>query len=148
MGWRYFETRVLPGIIGTQEVFEQFEELEGMTVVPGPPGPCYDLEVTGGRVTAWTEVSCNGQRDVEAFFWADFLDDVFPGDEYLAGAAADTCGSAFAVYVGLPVEESRYVVDWLVPSEQTWTAGDRQAVCFVVSGTGAPLTTTVKGSAS
>lgn len=148
VGWRFIETRVLPGIMGTQEVFDQFEELEGMTVVPGPPGPCYDLEVAGGRVTAWTEVSCDGPRDVEAFFWADFREDVFPGDEYLAVAAADTCGEAFAVYVGTTVDQSRYAVDWLVPSESTWANGDRQAVCLVVSGVDSPLTGSVKGSAS
>jgi hypothetical protein len=148
LGWQWFESRVLPSILGTQEILDQFEELEGMTVVPGPPGPCYDLEVDGGVVTAWSEVSCDGPRDVEAFFWAEFPDGEFPGDEYVAGAADDTCGEAFAVYVGTSVESSQYDIDWLVPSASTWADGDRQAVCLVVSGSGSPLTGNVKESES
>lgn len=143
LAWRYIDSEILPNIQGMQEVVDQFDTL---TAVPGPPGPCYDLEVEAGLVIGWVEVSCDGPRDVEAFFWADFRDEPFPGDEYLAGAAADTCEEAFALYVGTTVGQSRYAVDWLVPSQATWTGGDREAVCLVVSGTGSPLIGTVKGS--
>lgn len=125
---------------------EVVDEFGTVAMVPGPPGPCYDLEVEGGLVTGWTEVACDGPRDVEAFFWAEFEDEPFPGDEYLADAAADTCTEAFAVYVGTTVDQSRYAIDWLVPSADTWAGGDREAVCLVTSGTDSPLTETVKGS--
>ena len=143
--WRFIDSEVLPGIRGVTEVTDQFAALN---VVPGPPGPCYDLDVQDGVVTRWAEVPCDGARDVESFFWAEFRDEPFPGDEYLARAAGDTCGEAFALYVGTTADRSRYAVDWLVPSRATWAAGDREAVCLVVSGTGDPLTGVVKGSAA
>jgi hypothetical protein len=143
LAWRYIESEILPSIQGVQEVADQFENLTG---VPGPPGPCYDLDVERGLVIGWVEVSCDGPRDVEAFFWADFRDEPYPGDVYIADAAAHTCGEAFALYIGATVERSQYAVDWIVPSEATWSRGDRETVCLVVSGAGSPLTGTVKGS--
>ncbi|MEX1249276.1 MAG: septum formation family protein [Acidimicrobiia bacterium] len=143
--WRYIESNILPTIQGVEEVVDEFGSI---ALVPGPPGPCYDLEVEDGLVTGWAEVSCDGPRDVEAFFWAEFNDEPFPGDEYIADAAADTCAEAFEVYVGTTVGQSQYDLDWIVPSEATWAEGDREAVCLVVSGTGSPLTGTVKGSAA
>lgn len=143
LAWRYIDSEILPNIQGVQVMTDQ---LDSFTPVSGPPGPCYDLEVERGLVIGWVEVSCDGPRDVEAFFWADFRDEPYPGDVYIADAAADTCGEAFALYVGATVERSQYTVDWIVPSEATWTRGDRETVCLVVSGTGSPLTGTVKGS--
>jgi hypothetical protein len=146
--WRYIESELLPTVQGMQGMEELVGQFETIDLVPGPPGPCFDLEVDGGFVTGWDEVECDGPRDVEAFFSAEFRDEAFPGDSYLAGAAAHTCGEAFVVYVGTTVDASQHALDWLVPSAQTWADGDREAVCLVVSEDGAPLTGMVKGSAT
>lgn len=148
LAWRYIEDELLPTVQGLEGMGEMVGEFETFDLVPGPPGPCFDLEVDGGLVTGFDEVTCEGPRDVEAFYSASFRDEAFPGDDYLADAANHTCGEAFVVYVGITVDASRYAVDWLVPSAQTWADGDREAVCLVVSTDGGPLTGTIKGSAT
>ena len=148
LAWRYVDNEVLANLQGFEAMEDMVGQFETLDLVPGPPGPCFDLEVDGGLVTGFDEVDCDGPRDVEAFFSAQFRDESFPGDGYLADAAEHTCGEAFIVYVGATVEASRYSLDWLVPSAQTWADGDREAVCLVVSADGSPLTGTIKGSAT
>lgn len=137
-GWRFISEEVLPGVQETADVFSASSEI--------PPGPCYDLEVEGGLLVDWTEVSCEGPRQIEVSFAADFEDGQFPGDELLATRAADTCREAFGGYVGVPPEDSIYGADWLVPTDQTWSEGSRQGICLVVADDGSDLSGTVKGS--
>lgn len=146
--WRFIENEILPTVQGIQGMEDMVGQFETLDLVPGPPGPCFDLEVDGGSVAGIDEVPCDGPRDVEAFYAAEFRDEAFPGEEYLADAADHTCREAFVVYVGTTVDASRHALDWLVPSAHTWAAGDREAVCLVVSADGSPLTGTIKGSAS
>jgi len=137
--WRIINDHVLPTV---QEATDQFSTFSDV-----PPGPCYDLEVDDDNIlTDWSEVSCSGPRQVEVSFAAQFEGGAFPGDDYLAGEAADTCAAAFENYVGIPEEQSVYRLDWIVPTENTWTSGDRQGTCLVVSEDGAALSGTVKGS--
>lgn len=146
--WRFIETEILPTVQGFQGMEEMVGQFETIDLVPGPPGPCFDMQVDGGLVTGWDEVPCSGPRDVESFFFAEFRDEAFPGDDYLADAAAHTCGEAFIVYVGTTVDASQHGLNWLVPSAQTWADGDRTAMCLIVAGDGEPITGIVKGSAA
>ena len=138
LGWRFVNDEVLPGIQETADQFSTFSEI--------PPGPCYDLETEDGLLTGWTEVSCNGPRQVEVTFAASFNEGPYPGDLYLTEAAADTCPAAFERYVGVSPEQSPYDVDWLLPTEAMWADGTRQGICLVVTNDGSALTGTVKGS--
>ena len=136
--WRYFNDEVLPGIQDAVDEVTSFSD--------APPGPCYDLVTQDGLLTGWNEVPCSGPRQVEVTFAATFEEGSFPGDDYLATTAKDTCTAAFQRYVGVSPEESVYGFDWLVPTEETWAGGARQGICLVVSGDGSDLTGTVKES--
>lgn len=111
-----------------------------------PPGPCYDIATEDGILTDWTEVSCDGPRQVEVSFAASFEEGPYPGDQYLTDTAADTCTTAFENYVGATPEQSAYDLDWLVPTEAMWADGVRNGICLVVADDGSALTGTVKGS--
>ena len=137
--WRYISNEILPGV---QETTDQFTSLS-----ESPPGPCFDIEVAGGLLTDWTEVSCDGSRDAEVSFAAAFeADGPYPGDDYLTDTAADTCQTAFENYVRVSPEQSAYDVDWLVPTEDMWADGVRNGICLVVADDGSAITGTVKGS--
>jgi hypothetical protein len=136
--WRFVSDEILPGIEETTELFEPLSE--------SPPGPCYDLETDNGVLTDWTEVSCDGPRQVEVSFAALFEEGPFPGDDYLKDNAAETCLNAFETYVGISPDESEYDFNWLVPTESQWADGIRKGICLVVSDDGSTLTGTVKGS--
>lgn len=137
--WRYISNEILPGV---QETAEQLTLLSD-----APPGPCYDLETEDGLLTGWTEVSCDGSRQAEVSFAAAFEEDgPYPGDDYLADNAADTCRTAFENYVGVSPEQSAYDVDWLLPTEEMWGDGVRNGICLVVTGDGSAITGTVKDS--
>lgn len=138
IGWRIFNDNVLPAIDEATAGLDAFSE--------APPGPCYDLETEGGFLSGWTEVSCSGSRQVEVSFSAPFADELFPGDDYLATEAADTCAGAFETYVGIPAEQSQYNMNWLVPTEETWAEGNRDGICLIMSEDGSALTGTIKGS--
>lgn len=138
IGWRIFNDNVLPAIDEATASLNDSSE--------SPPGPCYDLVTESGFLSGWTEVSCSGSRQVEVTFGALFNDGPFPGDEYLAAEAADTCAGAFESYVGISAEESQYEMNWLVPTEETWADGNRDGICLVVSADGSALTGIVKDS--
>ena len=137
-GWRFVNDEILPGIEETADVFTPVSE--------SPPGPCYDLEAENGVLIDFTEVSCSGTRQVEVSFAALFEEGPYPGDEYLADTAEDTCTTAFENYVGVSPEQSAYGVDWLLPTEDMWSSGVRKGICLVVADDGSALTGTVKGS--
>jgi hypothetical protein len=138
IGWRIFNDNVLPAINEATAGLQPATE--------SPPGPCYDLDTEGGFLTGFTEVSCGGSRQVEVSFAAPFNEGPFPGDEYLASQAVESCTSAFESYVGVSAEQSQYDVDWLVPTEETWAEGNRDGICLVVSRDGSALSGTIKDS--
>ncbi len=135
--WRFVNDNVLPAVEQATDDLIPVEE--------SPPGPCYDLETEDGLLTGWTEVSCDGPRQYEVTFVADFNPGPFPGDEYLAIQAAETCAAAFEAYVGVTAEQSSLSLDWLVPTEPVWEDGNRQGICLVTAGE-EQLTGTVKDS--
>lgn len=136
--WRFVSNEVLPELDETTDAFTAFSD--------APPGPCFDVVAEGGVLIDWTEVSCDGPRQVEVTFAAAFEDGPFPGDAYLTESATTTCLNAFENYVGLTPEQSSYDYDWLLPTEDQWTNGLRNGICLVVADDGSTLTGTVKGS--
>jgi hypothetical protein len=136
--WNFFNDEVLPGLEDATEVFSPLSE--------SPPGPCYDIESESGVLTGWTEVTCEGPRQLEVSFAALFEDGAFPGDQHLVDSATKTCRTAFENYVGVSPQQSAYDVEWLVPTEELWASGVRNGICMVVADDGSPLTGTIKGS--
>lgn len=55
----------------------------------------------------------------------------FPGDSQIGGYAETECVNRFEPFVGRPYEQSELFIYYLVPSESTWSAGDREVLCAV-----------------
>jgi hypothetical protein len=116
-------------LVGTQEG-------RGLLGYPGlQVTHCYDV-IDGGSYAAFTDVSCEGPHDVELFHVAELEHGEsapFPGEEWLDTFAEYRCAARFEPYVGEPWSpdmEIDYV--WVVPSVETWEAGDRRIQCLLV----------------
>ena len=74
---------------------------------------------------------------------AQFVTFTEPGQEWVR----QNCFGAFASYVGMPVEQSRYDlrVIFLVPD--AWAGGLRRMFCAVANLDTSPLAQSVKGTA-
>ena len=59
------------------------------------------------------------------------LDHLPIGSAAVSDAAQTGCYDAFEGYMGISYEESWYGFDGLLPTDQSWAAGDREVVCFV-----------------
>jgi hypothetical protein len=69
----------------------------------------------------------------------------YPGDVALKTFADGACAEAFEGYVGRPYADSSLFFTYLLPSPRSWQADDRNVVCLVTT-TGEPLTSSVRGS--
>lgn len=94
------------------------------------PGDCFDA--TEGDVTAPAiqPLDCAGPHDNEVYLVVAVPDAAFPGHTALRQRGSELCrGAAFEDYVGVPWGNSRFFTFAVVPSEASWTAGDRLIVC-------------------
>ena len=108
-------------------------DLNGVQVVAGMCLADVDPDATTvGRVTA---VPCGEPHRAEAIAAYVFPESPWPGSERVARGATDFC----AVQVGRAFDAVDVDVDadWTVwtPSQDTWAAGDRSALCIVTSTT-------------
>lgn len=104
-------------------------DLNGVQVVAGMCLADVDPEATTvGRVTA---VPCADPHRAEAIAAYVFEESPWPGSERVAREATDFC----AVQVGRAFEAASVEAGWTVwtPSQDTWAAGDRSALCIVTS---------------
>ncbi len=60
--------------------------------------------------------------------------------------AESICRAAFQDYVGIPVEESLLTFNFLVPTQESWSAGDRKITCLVQNADDSSLSKSVKNS--
>ncbi len=104
-------------------------------------GDCYDRD---GDKRVYR--SCEGQHDAEVFAVVALDGTSFPGDAALERRTQKRCSAAFAEYVGIPYDDSRYVYEYRTPLKETWAAGDRTSVCAIHRDDGPKLRGSVKGS--
>lgn len=89
-------------------------------------------------------VDCDEPHDGEVYYVEDQTDASFPND--LVERANNICYDHYASFMGVDYEESTYWISTIVPSYDTWDAGDRQIACLVVGEEGELLTGSLKGS--
>lgn len=71
----------------------------------------------------------------------------YPGFEALEAEAQAKCLRAFEGYVGVSAFDSKLFFSWLVPTLNSWDReDDRQIICVVGEGNGAPLVGSVRGT--
>ena len=101
----------------------------------------WDSQLDGGGVEV---VGCDTEHTDELFAVVVHEDDSFPGGEELLSLADEACHEAFEGYVGASYEESGYDISYTAPSEQTWSVGDRESLCFLFDLEGELLTGSAK----
>ena len=101
----------------------------------------------GAEISDVQGVPCGEAHVFEVFAVATHDDGDFPGAEALQANAEEMCLADFEAYVGLSYEESKYVVQTINPSEETWEAGDRATLCVLSTDDKAEQTGSAKGSA-
>lgn len=103
-----------------------------------------------GQVTDTEVADCTAEHDGEVVGVVTYPQgpaEPYPGPDPVAAYADEQCAIAFGVYVGAPYGSSPLQMVSLWPTDTSWAAGDREAVCVAFSPDG-PLTATVQGSAA
>jgi hypothetical protein len=110
-------------------------------------GECTNDSLTGSIGEIET-VDCDEAHTAEAIATFDLEGDDFPGNDEIQSQAAEGCqGERFEDYVGVPYEESIFVVSPIAPSEESWDADDRTVICVVAETTdGSELEGSVEGA--
>ena len=109
-------------------------------------GDCFSFGqgTTGGVVVEVERQDCTTPHDNEVFFEDEAPDVEFPGDQALSEAADQLCYDAFPGFVGVEFEESVIGYDFLQPTEEGWSAGDRIISCYLYVD-GQTLTSSLRG---
>lgn len=110
-------------------------------------GQCVQLP-TGDNITDLETTDCSALHDAEVFHLTQVTEDERPSDSELEDMGGDACLAAFEGYVGIPYEESELDYTILYPSPGSWEQGDREIICFIISGEGTDvqLSGSMKGS--
>jgi hypothetical protein len=110
-------------------------------------GDCFDLPKPNGEVYDVDGVPCDQPHDAEVFSTFDIESGDFPGQQAVIKQAQSGCTSRFGDFVGMPWQKSRFEVQYLYPTEQSWTAqNDREVVCVVTDPKGKLNVETVAGA--
>lgn len=110
-------------------------------------GQCVQLP-TEESVTDLKTTDCSALHDAEIFYLSQVTEDERPSDAELEDIGGDACLAAFEGYVGIPYEESALDYTMFYPSPGSWEQGDREIICFIISGEGTDvqLSGSMKGS--
>jgi len=103
-----------------------------------------------GEVTDTQIADCAAEHDGEVVGVVTYTQgpsDPYPGPDQVAAYADEQCAIAFEAYVGVAYGSSPLQMVSLWPTDASWAAGDREAVCVAFSPDG-PLTASVQGSAA
>lgn len=103
----------------------------------------------GDEATDALLADCAGAHDGEVVGLVTYTDGPgapYPGRDAVASFADGGCATAFEAYVGSPYGASDLQMVSLWPTEDSWSGGDREAVC-VTFREGEPLTASVAGTA-
>lgn len=110
------------------------------------PGACFNF-VAGSTFSEDGITSCDASHEGEVFAVINFTDDSFPGVDTMRTAAEAKCrDDFFEDYVGATYASSRYYIGTIVPSENSWQSGDREALCYLRLQDGSATQGAARGS--
>ncbi|MDA1061527.1 MAG: septum formation family protein [Chloroflexi bacterium] len=127
---------------------------DGSIVEPGSlsvfsmaAGDCFDdpdgLGPDGLLVGSVSALPCTERHDNEVFAVYRIpgpADTAYPGDERIYDLGRNGCLDRFAAYVGIEYEQSRFEIDSIIPTEQSWSVeDDREVVCYLYALLLAPI---------
>lgn len=108
-------------------------------------GDCFNRG-EGDQISEVNGVPCDEPHVYEVYAVAESPDGEFPGAEELSAKGEELCLPPFEEYVGLAYQESKYVVETINPSAETWESGDRATLCVLSTEDKAEQTSSAKGS--
>jgi len=110
-------------------------------------GQCVQLP-DGSTISRVEVVECTAEHDGEVYHIEKLTDKERPSEDWLNMRMESICSNAFEGYVGIPYEESELDYTILYPSPGSWEQGDREIICFIISGEGTDvqLSGSMKGS--
>jgi len=109
-------------------------------------GDCVD-DVGQDQVQNLPTVDCADPHDYEVFDEYQIPDGDFPGDDVITEIALGYCSGAMESFVGVAYEASALDINYLTPTEDSWTnGGDRQISCLVFDPAG-KVSGTLQGAA-
>ena len=114
-------------------------------------GTCFNDPVTVEEdlVEELAVVSCNTPHDNEVFALVNYPDGseaAFPGTETINEFAETECEAIYYTYVGTAYADSLFLYSTYYPSEESWSDGDREVICFLYHPDLEKLTDSQKGS--
>ncbi|BAJ74310.1 hypothetical protein MTES_1346 [Microbacterium testaceum StLB037] len=93
-------------------------------------GQCLD-DISTGYITSDNLVDCGLPHTYEVFGNFTVPDGTFPGDDAITASAQEQCDAAFQSYIGVSYADSTLEYNYIGPSSDTWTQGDREISCLV-----------------
>ena len=115
----------------------------------GAVGTCLDYldGDIGAEVTELRTIDCAEPHSHEIFAVVVSDATVYPGFEALEETAQARCLAQFEDYVGIGVFDSTLFYSWLVPTLTSWDReDDREIICVLGDGEGAPLVGSMRDS--
>lgn len=109
-------------------------------------GDCFESPYQGlGTISTLVAIPCEHLHDHEVFALSSIAGG--PGAEFpaaeIGSQALQLCRAAFEGYVGTPLDDSPFGLDYLPPSRGSWEGGDREVICWITAD--APLQGSVAG---
>jgi hypothetical protein len=99
----------------------------------------------GSAIDSLEAIPCAAPHYEEVIALGTFADRDYPGSDSLIDELDAACVAAFEGYVGIDYGASALSLDYLLPTETSWLAGDRGYACLVFADS--PLEGSVAGSA-
>jgi len=104
---------------------------DGGGVATADVGACVNTADLQGDITDIVTLSCDESHDAQLVGKFDMEDGDWPGDDAVQTAATEQCVPLFDDFVGAEYSSSSLYLNYVGPSEGTWTnAGDREVLCF------------------
>jgi hypothetical protein len=121
------------GCSSTPERDEETGELVetgDVDVVDLEVGDCLGEATGEGEIESLEAGPCSEPHAKEIFAALTVPDGDYPGQDAL-DAEAEGCLEDFAEFVGMPYDESVLEINYMTPTEESWSTGDRELLCTV-----------------
>ena len=94
-------------------------------------GDCFDAPADEDLISDVAGVPCDEAHAYEVYVVADREAASYPSDDEFEAIFGELCVPAFESYVGASYDSSEIWASFITPSEDSWSDGDREYVCYL-----------------
>lgn len=95
-------------------------------------GDCFDDNLDfSEEVSDLPLIDCSEPHDNEIYAIHTMTDVSYPGLEATGAMADEWCIGDFESFVEVSYDVSELDIGWLAPTDESWSGGDREIVCFL-----------------